>query len=72
MGEMTTIGQVLRQRREERGLTPEQAAFQSKVPLRLLQALESDDYRLLPDAAYLTRLLHEYARLLKLDCEALE
>jgi cytoskeleton protein RodZ len=67
-----TIGQLLRKQREERGLTPEQAAYQSKVPLRLLQALEADDYRMLPDPAYLTRLLHEYALLLRLDPNALE
>ncbi|HEU5394252.1 MAG TPA: RodZ domain-containing protein, partial [Candidatus Methylomirabilis sp.] len=41
-------------------------------PLRLLQALEADDYRLLPDAAYLIRFLHDYARLLKLNPDALE
>ncbi len=72
MPDKATIGQVLRQHREERGLTPEQAAYQSKVPLRLLQALEADDYRLLPDAAYLIRFLHDYARMLKLDPDALE
>ena len=71
MTEKATIGQILRQHREERGLTPEQAAYQSKVPLRLLQALEADDYRQLPDAAYLTRFLQEYARLLKLNPDAL-
>lgn len=67
-----SIGQTLRREREERGLSPEQAAYQSKVPLRLLQALEADDYRELPDPAYLIRLLHEYALLLKLDPKALE
>lgn len=72
MGEGTSIGRTLRQRREERGLTPEQAAFQSRVPLRLLQALEADDYRLLPDPAYLIRLLHEYACLLNLEPVTLE
>ncbi len=72
MTERASIGQTLRSGREERGLTPEQASFQSKVPLRLLQALEADDYRLLPDALYLIRFLHEYARLLKLDSGVLE
>jgi len=67
-----SVGQLLRTAREERGLTPEQAAYQSKVPLRLLQALEADDYRMLPDPGYLVRLLHEYATLLKLDPNALE
>jgi cytoskeleton protein RodZ len=72
MPDKASIGQMLRKQREERGLTPEQAAYQSKVPLRLLQALEADDYRLLPDPAYLIGLLHEYALLLKLDPKALE
>lgn len=72
MADKVSIGQTLREGREERGLTPEQAAFQSRVPLRLLQALETDDYRLLPDASYLIRFLHDYARLLKLDPDALQ
>ena len=67
-----SIGQTLRRRREERGLTVEQAAHQSKVPIRLVEALESDDYHLLPDALYLVRLLHEYATLLQLDAAAIE
>jgi cytoskeleton protein RodZ len=72
MDAQTSIGSTLRQHREERGLTVEQAAFQSKVPLRLVQALESDDYHLLPDALYLIRLLRDYAVFLKLDAVALE
>ena len=72
MSEGGSIGQILRQRREERGLTVDQAAFQSKIPLRLLQALEDDDYHLLPDALYLIRLLHDLAVFLKLDANALE
>lgn len=67
-----SIGQTLRGRREERGLSMEQAAFRSRVPLRLIQILESDDYRLVPDAFYLIRCLHDYARLLGLDPVALE
>ena len=67
-----SIGQTLRRRREERGLTVEQAAHRSNVPIRLVEALESDDYHLLPDALYLVRLLHEYATLLQLDAVAIE
>ena len=72
MEAQASIGSTLRQHREERGLTVEQAAYQSKVPLRLVQALESDDYHLLPDALYLIRLLHDYATFLKLDVAAIE
>lgn len=67
-----SIGQSLRQRREEQGLSVEEASGRSRVPLRLLQALESDDYRLLPDPLYLIRFLHDYARLLGLDPAAME
>ena len=67
MSETGSIGQRLRAAREERGITPEQASFRSKVPLQLLYALESDDYHLLPDPAYLIRPLHDYARVLGMD-----
>ncbi len=72
MDEGASIGQALRSRREERGLSMEQAAFQSRVPLRLVQTLESDDYRLVPDAFYMIRVLHDYARFLALDPNAME
>jgi cytoskeleton protein RodZ len=72
MDSSLTIGETLRRRREERALTPEQAAFKSKVPLRFVQILESDDYRLLPDVLYLVPLLREYARFLELDAVALD
>jgi cytoskeleton protein RodZ len=71
MDSSLSIGETLRRRREERALTPEQAASKSKVPLRLVQMLESDDYQLLPDPLYLVRLLHEYATFLDLDAAAL-
>ncbi len=70
--ERGSIGQSLRRRREEQGLSVEEASGRSRVPLRLLQALESDDYRLLPDPLYLIRFLHDYARLLGLDPAAME
>jgi cytoskeleton protein RodZ len=72
MEKSESVGQTLRRGREERGLTIEQAAHQSKVPIRLVEALESDDYHLLPDALYLVRLLHDYATLLRLDAAAIE
>jgi cytoskeletal protein RodZ len=72
MDSHVSIGETLRRRREERGLTAEQAAFQSKVPLRLVQALESDDYQLLPDPLYLIGLLHTYSTFLGLDVAALD
>jgi len=72
MAESLSVGQTLRQHREARGLSAEQAALQSGVPLRLLQILEADDIHLVPDPNYLVRVLHDYARLLALDPVALQ
>lgn len=67
-----SIGDTLRRRREERGVTAEQAALQSKVPLRLVHVLESGDYRLFPDPLYLIRFVHDYAVFLGLDVGAID
>jgi cytoskeleton protein RodZ len=53
-------------------LTAEQAAAQSKVPLRLVHVLESGDYHLMPDPLYLIRLVHDYALFLGLDAGAID
>lgn len=62
-----TLGQMLRARREARGLSQEQAAQQARVQLVFVRALEDDDYHLLPDELYLTRFVFEYATFLRLD-----
>lgn len=62
-----TLGQMLRARREARGLTQEQAAQQARVQIVFVRALEDDDYRLLPDELYLSRFVFEYATFLTLD-----
>lgn len=70
-GDGASLGEVLRRAREARGLTREAAAAQAKVPLRLAEALEDDDYSLLPDERYLVRLVHDYAMTLGLDAGGL-
>ena len=65
--EGTTLGQMLRTRREARGLGQEQAAHQARLQLVFVRALEDDDYHLLPDELYLSRFVYEYAVFLKLD-----
>lgn len=70
-GEGASLGEVLRRARESRGLTREAAAAQAKVPLRLAEALEEDDYSLLPDQRYLVRLVYDYAMTLGLDAGGL-
>lgn len=72
MDGQVSIGETLRRRREERGLTAAEVALQSKVPLRLVHMIESGDYRLLPDPLYLVRLVHDYAMCLGVDVRAVD
>lgn len=62
-----TLGQLLRERREARGISQEEAAQRSRVQLVFVRALEADDYRLLPDELYLSRFVYEYAGFLGLE-----
>lgn len=65
------IGQLLRERREAKGLSLEEAAACTKIKIAFLKAIEEGDYRLLPDELYLIRFLFEYAAFLGLDPEAI-
>jgi len=71
MGGGMTVGKILRERREAKGLTREQAAGATRIKPVFLQAMEDDDYRFLPDELYVIRFLHEYAAFLGLDATAL-
>ena len=71
MEERMTVGTILRERREAKGLTREQAAEATRIKPVFLQVMEEDDYRLLPDELYVTRFLYEYAAFLGLDTAAL-
>ena len=71
MGGRVTVGTILRERREEKGLSREQATEATRIKPVFLQAMEEDDYRLLPDEHYVTRFLYEYAGFLGLDTTAL-
>jgi cytoskeletal protein RodZ len=66
-----TVGTILRERREAKGLTREEAAQATRIKPIFLQAMEEDDYRFLPDEWYVVRFLLEYAAFLGLDTTAL-
>lgn len=59
-------GRRLRETREARGLSREDAAYELRLNERLVQRLEEDDYDNLPPAAFVTGYLRNYARLLEL------
>ena len=62
-----SVGARLRQARELRRLTLQQASETTKVRTHYLQALESDDYSAIPSAAQARGFLRIYAGFLELD-----
>jgi cytoskeleton protein RodZ len=59
-------GKKLRAAREARGLSREEVAAQLRLQVRLITALEEDDYDTLPGQTFVTGYLRNYARLLEL------
>lgn len=66
-----TIGQRLQKQRLARRLTLEQAAEATRIRLLYLQALENDDFTLMPSPVQGRGFLRLYAQYLGLDVEAL-
>jgi len=69
---MPTLGQILKERRQSKGLTLEEVGAATKIKLSFLRALEEEDYRLLPDELYLVGFLRDYAAFLGLDPDELD
>ncbi|MGD9982588.1 MAG: helix-turn-helix domain-containing protein [Porticoccaceae bacterium] len=61
----------LRMARTERGMTLEEIAEGSGIPVRALAALEADDYARLPEAVYVRGYVRRYARLLGIAAQPL-
>lgn len=64
---MAYLGDTLRERRTQLGVTLEQAEAATRIRVRMLQALESGDYSALPDPGYVRGYISSYARYLELD-----
>ena len=69
--ELTGIGVELRQAREERGLAIDDVAQQLKFASRQIESLEAERFDRLPGPTIARGMVRNYARLLKLDAEAL-
>jgi len=63
------LGDALRQQREQMGMTLEQAAEDTRIREKFLQALESGDYQSLPGTVYTKGFLRNYAHYLNVDPE---
>jgi cytoskeletal protein RodZ len=62
-----SLGESLIAARERRGLSRENVAEQTHVPVHYLRMLEDDDYRLISDQLYLLPFLRKYASFLDID-----
>jgi cytoskeletal protein RodZ len=68
---MLEIGHVLRQAREEQGLSLEEISSSTMIPKKHLRALETEEFDVFPGEVYLKGALRQYAKELKLDPEEL-
>lgn len=68
---MDEIGHILREARENKGLTLEQVQEETRINSRFLNALELGDYGALPTAVHVRGFLRNYARFLGLDPQPL-
>lgn len=65
------LGATLREARETRGLTCDQLARTTRIPQRMLLAMEHDDWAKLPGGIFTRGYLRAYAHEVGLDAEAL-
>jgi cytoskeletal protein RodZ len=66
-GDKQTIGEILKQTREEQELSLDEIAVLTKVRLKYLTAIESDQYEVLPSKVQIKGFIRSYARALNLD-----
>ena len=66
-----TVGTVLKQAREQAGLSAEQISERTKIQLYKIEALEEDDFSRLPEGIYLDGIIQAYSREVGIDSEAM-
>ena len=64
---METLGEFLKKMREQRGMTLEEVASQTRISLRMLKALEANDFAQMPNEASARGFIRSYARCLGLN-----
>jgi cytoskeleton protein RodZ len=68
---MGDLGQLLREAREQKGVSFEEVEEATRIRQKFLQALEEEDYGALPAETYVRGFLRTYATYLELDPEEL-
>lgn len=64
-----TVGYRLKKARQRGGLTLDQAEEETKVRIKYLQAIESDNWRIFPNRVYVLGFIRRYARFVGYDEE---
>ena len=67
MDNFQQIGKTLRATREECPLAVEDATHQTRIPAKIIRALESDDYSFFSSATYARSYLSQYSRYFEID-----
>jgi len=68
---MTPLGETLQRARQTKGITIEDAERVTRIPKRYLEALEVENYSILPAPVYARGFLRSYAAYLGLDAQDL-
>ncbi len=61
------VGEKLKAERERRGLSLDDIALRTRIPMRHLEAIESSEYEKLPGSTYAIGFTRTYARALEMD-----
>lgn len=67
----TSLGNLLREARERLGMSIGDVANQIKFAPRQIEALEADDFKTMPEAAFLKGFVRSYGKLLQMDLDTL-
>jgi cytoskeletal protein RodZ len=69
---MLSVGETLRRARQEQGLDLGAVAAQTKISAKYLQAIESDDRKVLPSGFFYKSFVEQYAKCLSLDAQEID
>jgi len=69
---MMGVGALLEKARVEQGLTIEEVAERTKIKPQFLEAIEQEQFQLLPDQAYVRPFIRTYARALGVEDQLAE
>lgn len=70
-GELKSVGRILREGRERQGLSVDDVVSKIKLAARQVEAMEADDFKSLPETAFLRGFVRSYAKLLQIEAQPL-